>query len=170
MSETRDVRVEFRDLDLLAEVVKAMGGKVLGEGTHDLYATAEQGWGFTLPSWTFPLVLRADGNLRYDDYHGKWGDILDLDRIGSEYAMRKAERTAQGLGYYCERVSTALKVLHPGGQEIWVFPDGRVEAVGFNGVGCDEACATFANALGGTVETRHKAEFYNAQQNIILNE
>ena len=70
MSHTVKINVEFQDRAVLAAAVTAMGGKVIGEGTHTMYYgnPAEVGFGFTLPNWRFPLVVRADNSLAFDDY------------------------------------------------------------------------------------------------------
>ena len=171
MSETRDVQVDFLSFFTLRAVVESLGGKVLGFGEHHLYAGFVQGWGFTLPGWSYPLVVcEGTGKLSFDDYKGHWGNVKDLDNLRAEYAIETAEQTAKAQGLYCERVDGALKVHHGEGREIWVFPDGRVEAVGFHGIGCSEACASFADALGGTVETKIKPEFYSVQARITQNE
>jgi hypothetical protein len=165
MSETRRVTVELRDKAALARAVAVMGGSILGEGSHKLFAGNEVGYGLQLAGWRYPIVLRADGTLAYDDYHGKWGKDTDIERLGSEYTMAVAESQAAAMGYYAERVSDALKVYFPGA-ELWVFADGRIDAVGFNGVGCDEAAAVFAGALGRTVTISHKAEYFNERARV----
>ena len=65
MSHTVKVRVELRDRDSLARAVVALGGEVLGQGTHRLFAGPEEGFGFKLKDWHYPLVLKENGELAY---------------------------------------------------------------------------------------------------------
>lgn len=160
MSETIGVEVQYKDIDLLRKVVESLGGKWIGQGEHRLYSSSETGIGFQLPKWTYPCILQ-NGTLKYDNYHGIWGDASVLSQVNTEYTLQMAEQTAQQNGFIYERVSNAVKVLQGEQREVWIFADGRVEAVGFNGVGCHEACNTFAEALGqiGTITAKPEYNF-----------
>lgn len=39
------------------------------------------GVGVQLPGWNYPVVVDDKGHVSYDNYHGHWGDIKELDRI-----------------------------------------------------------------------------------------
>lgn len=172
MSETRKVLVEFRDKEALGRAVSALGGSVIGEGSHAFYVgpghnnPPVEGFGMSLPGWTYPVVLGNDGALHYDDYKGMWGNVADIERLGHEYTMQVAETQAQAMGYYSERISDALKVFFPNGAAVWVFSDGRIDCEGFNGVGCDDAAAAFAGALGRTATISHKTEFFQERATV----
>ena len=60
MSHTTKMKVKFKDKAILAKAIEAIGGKVLGEGIHRLYGGKEQGFGFNLPGWTYPLILKDE--------------------------------------------------------------------------------------------------------------
>lgn len=34
-----------------------------------------------LPGWKYPLVITEDGSLAYDNYHGSWGKIQELNKV-----------------------------------------------------------------------------------------
>lgn len=164
MSETITIRTEYKNLDILKACVERMNGKWLGHGSHKLFAETVQGYGFKLNKWSYPIVLTDSlDSLKYDDYNGSWGNVADLSLIHSDYIISQAEQTAMNNGLMCERVSTALKVLYPEGREVWIFPDGRIEANGFNGIGCHDACDLFAQALGQTTNISKKPEYNFAQ-------
>jgi hypothetical protein len=138
-SHTTTIKSEFKDYDILAGAVKGMGGSILGMGTHSLFSgQTATGFGFRLPNWQFPLVATADGSLAFDDYHGNWGNVADLERLKVEYVISTAEQAAMSQGWMTERVGEALTIHHPSGGSLTVTANGA-EANGFMGVGCHEA-------------------------------
>jgi hypothetical protein len=162
MSEMRTIQVEFGNLQALSRAIEALGGKVLGEGNHSIWGKRRLGFGFTLSRARLPIVLKADGSLVYDDMVSD-----DVEMLGHEYVRQVAEEVAAGLGYYAERVSGAVKVYFPNAAEVWILDDGRVDARGFGGIGCDEACEQFSRALGRTVKLEHKAEYYEERARVV---
>jgi hypothetical protein len=156
-SHTVRVAVELRDADALAAAVAALGGQWLGQGEHALYERPEVGLGFRLAGWRYPLVLRADGTLAYDDYQGRWGRVADLDRLQGEYTLALAERRCADLGWQCERQGDRLIVYHPAGGTLTVTAGGEVDADGFVGQGCHDAILTLD--LGRVTEAQAKPEY-----------
>lgn len=167
MSETVTVAVKFKPGEALTRAVERMKGKIIGQGTHKLYATSETGFAFTLPKWHFPLIIRENGSLAFDDYKGQWGDRSQLNDLQQEYALQAAQCKAEELGLYCERNENLSVTVHFGeGRTITVDYSGEIEAFGFNGQGCDTACEQFAEALGQTLTVAHKQEFYQEHARI----
>lgn len=166
MSHTVKVKVSYSSLAALSKAVEAMGGKVLGDGTHKLFDAAHAGFGFTLKGWNYPLVLKADGELAFDDYGGQWGNRADLDRLRGEYALARAEEHCAQVGWQCERASEGVRVYHPDGGTFLVTADGVVDASNFTGPNCVEAAAPLEEALGKATDRNYKAEFY-AQREVV---
>jgi hypothetical protein len=137
-SHTATIKTEFRDMDTLAAAVKALGGSVLGMGTHRLYSESKAGFGFTLPGWRYPIICQSDGTLAFDAYNGAWGNVADLERLKSEYVIATAEMAAQAQGWLTERNGGTLTIHHPSGGTLTVTANGA-EAIGFLGTGCHEA-------------------------------
>ena len=137
-SQTATIRVEFRDPGTLKSAVLAMGGTWLGQGTHHLYGGNQVGHGFQLSGWRYPIVLQ-DGQLAYDDYHGQWGNVQDLEKLKAEYTVALAEQAAQAQGWQCQRTAEGLTIFYPQGGSITVTAGGNVEAHGFQGAGCHDA-------------------------------
>jgi len=152
--------VELRDRDSLARAVVALGGEVLGQGTHRLFAGPEEGFGFRLKDWHYPLVLKENGELAYDDYNGHWGNVADIDRLREGYAMQAARQAAEAQGWLCEEVGGGLVVYHPDGGTLTVRPDGTVDASGFEGCGCTTATEVIEHALGTRQEERLKDSYF----------
>jgi len=137
-SHTATIKAEFADKDRLAGAVVAMGGTVLGNGTHKLYSESKTGYGFTLKGWRYPIVCGEDGTLAFDNYQNAWGDIADLERLKGEYVIQTAEQSAMALGWQTQRNGAELIVHHPNGGHMVVNANGA-EAFGFQGVGCHSA-------------------------------
>lgn len=159
MSHRVEVSIEFRDPDALGDAVVALGGKVIGHGTHTLFDGAVQGFAFSLPGWKFPLCLQADGKLVFDDYSGKWGDQKDLERLKGEYALAVAAAKCEELGWMTERQGDDLVIYHPSGGSIVVTKSGSVDANSFQGTGCDAAVTAIAEALGTETSRSCKTEY-----------
>lgn len=160
-SETIRVRVDYRDHEALARAVAALGGRVLGQGTHRLFAGAETGVGMELPGWQYPLVLRADGTLAFDHHGGRWGRPSDLERLAAEYAAAAAMAAAADQGWYAERQSDgSVLVYHPAGGTLTISASGGVHAAGFVGQGCHAPTELLAAAVGRPVESAHTADYY----------
>jgi hypothetical protein len=99
-----------------------------------------------LPRWSYPIVVRTDHTLAYDDYHGTWGDVADLDRLHEEYSWALAEIAAQNCGWQTERIADGVRVYHPSGATITVTAT-TVDMQGFVGGACKEAMRQLALPL-----------------------
>ncbi len=164
MSHTVSVTVQIKDKGPLGAAVLAMGGTVLGDGAHKLYARAkENGFGFTLPGWSYPLVLRQDGTLAFDDYHGSWGNPEDIKKLTARYAIEAARQAADAQGWNAEdQHDGSLKIEHPTGAYMTVQPDGTVEAFGFIGSACD-VTSVIEEAMGKPGDRQFKPERWEEQ-------
>ena len=160
MSHTISVKVELRNREALESAVMALGGRVLGNGTYHLYGGSENGTGFTLPGWRYPLVATDSGELKFDSFGGAWGDESDLDRLKEYYALDAVRLEAERLGWYCEPSNTGgLLVHHPSGGTLSVTSSGAIDAAGFMGGGCDAASQQLEAALGRRVGQVCKPEY-----------
>ena len=159
-SHTVRIKCEMTDHAVLALAVLAMGGKMVGLGSHRIfeYGNDSVGMAFMLPNWRKHLVLQDDGELAFDDYKGAWGNVAELDKLKAEYTLAKATLAAEALGWQCERVGDSLTVYHPNGGTLNVSATGA-EAVGFHGVGCHEALMS----LGVTGEYTPTKEYGESQ-------
>jgi len=92
-TEVRDLRAvqsACARLDLPAPHpgdVQFLTGKVSGLLVH-------------LPSWRFPIVIQLQsGAIRFDDYEGRWGDRVHLDRFRQAFAVEKSRLEARRKGH-----------------------------------------------------------------------
>ncbi len=168
VSHTTKVVVQFNDRSVLAAAVAAMGGTMLGEGSHRLYGGSEQGLGFNLPGWRYPLILKADGSLAFDSYNGHWGNEADIPKLKGQYTIAVAAQAAAAQGWMTQtEANGSLVVFHPDGGTITVFQDGTVDAMGFVGTGCD-AAQIIELSIGRAGSREDKPEYFDTSAFVSL--
>lgn len=166
MSHTVAIKVEYRDIMALRRAVIAIGGHWLGHGVHRLYGRNEAtGQGFSLPGWSYPIVLTAPDNLAYDSYRAArdWAETLGALKI--RYALEVARGAAEAQGWYTELYDDRLIVYHPDGGTVTVDAAG-VDASGFQGQGCMAAIDAIGNAMGHRLSAQAKPEYDQVHQHI----
>ena len=52
-------------------------------------------------SWTYPVLVAPTGEIHYDNYNGKWGDISHLNKLKQMYGIEKSKKLAHAQGYVC---------------------------------------------------------------------
>lgn len=98
MSHTMNVKVELHDREALEAACRKLGLKV-EEGRFQLYSSVEEGIGVYLPGWKYPVVIKRDGTVAYDNYGGQWGSIKELSKLKAYYGLEKAKIEARKKGY-----------------------------------------------------------------------
>lgn len=179
-SETASVAVQFEDLETLATVVKAMGGQVLGHGTHQLWGKNEEtGYGFKLPGWVCNLVVR-DGELFFDSMLGTWAAKGDINKLTFGYAKEVAKQAAERLGWESEETETGLRTYHAEGGYLDIKIGSsidtnadhaqddaeptsanvqvQVEAFHFKGDSCHRPVEQLSMELGNVLKTTQRAQ------------
>ena len=159
VSHTTRVEVELRDPSALSTAVLKMGGTILGQGHHSLFSTREEGYGFKIPGWMYPLILRNDHSLAFDSYNGAWGNEADIAKLTAHYAIEAARQAADMQGWNSEEQHDgSLKIEHPSGAHMTVQADGTVEAFGFIGSACD-VTSVIEEAMGTPGDSIKKPEY-----------
>jgi len=116
MSHIVTVKTKVTDTRALVEAAERMEGvRVLGEGSHRLYQGAVDGLGIQLPGWNYPVVVKEDGTVVYDNYNGYWGDIDRLDELMQAYTVEKVKSEAALAGRFvdetvCENGDVVLRI------------------------------------------------------------
>ena len=100
MSHIVTIRTEVRDKAAIRAACDRLGLPPPQEGTFTLFSKTESGMAVQLPGWTYPAVCQLEtGELRYDNYEGRWGDSQELDRFLQAYAVERAKLEARKNGY-----------------------------------------------------------------------
>jgi len=98
MSHTVNIDIKMDDMTALKAACKRLG-LTMKDGTHKLYGSTETGIGINLKGWTYPVVLKKDGTVSYDNYNGSWGKQKELDALKQIYGVEKAKKEARKKGY-----------------------------------------------------------------------
>ena len=70
------------------------------QGTVKLFSGEATGLAVKLPDWEYPVVCdTGSGQVRYDNFNGRWGDQKELDRLMQAYAVEKAKLEARRHGH-----------------------------------------------------------------------
>jgi hypothetical protein len=70
------------------------------QGTHRLFSGQAEGLGVQLPDWKYPVVCNlSSGELKYDNYKGRWGEQQHLDSFLQAYAVEKSKLEARRKGH-----------------------------------------------------------------------
>jgi len=150
-SHTVKVKVDYTDPDALRGAVLALGWKWLGAGTHRLFSgNTATGHGFHIPNWQHPCILQEDGTLAFDDYHGHWGNVKDLDQLKAAYLTATVETAAKNLGWQYERTPQGITVYEPNGGILNVSNEGVCDTTNFVGTGCHDARTALGLMAEGT--------------------
>ena len=98
MSHTMNINLELHDKDALLAACQRLG-LTMQEGRHRLYQTEEEGISVRLPGWKYPVVIKEDGSVAYDNYNGSWGKEEELNKLKAYYGLEKAKIEARKRGY-----------------------------------------------------------------------
>lgn len=100
MSHIVTVATEVRDPDAVHAACRRLGLSEPDRGTATLFDGQVGGLLVRLPDWLYPVVCDTDsGELRYDNFGGRWGDPRHLDRFLQRYAVEKAAIEARKRGH-----------------------------------------------------------------------
>jgi len=98
MSHTMNLTIELHDRAALEAACQRLG-LTLVEGRHTLYSTTEEGLAVHLPGWKYPVIVKTDGTIAYDNYQERWGKIEELNKLRAYYGLEKAKIEARKKGY-----------------------------------------------------------------------
>ena len=59
------------------------------------------GVGVQLPGLHHVVCDMASGQVKFDDFNGRWGDRVHLDRFLQAYAVERARAEARNRGHHC---------------------------------------------------------------------
>ena len=100
MSHIVTIQTKLHDPAAVAAACARMNLPAPSTGTARLFGGEVAGLLVQLPGWTYPAVVDlASGDVRFDDFEGRWGDRAHLDRFLQLYAVElvKLQARAKGL-------------------------------------------------------------------------
>ena len=102
MSHIVSITTEVRDEGAVQAACQRLHLPRATRGTFELYSSTETGLGIELPHWKYPVVANTEtGQLRFDNYNGRWGSQEFLDQFLQGYAVEKAKIEARKKGHSC---------------------------------------------------------------------
>lgn len=70
------------------------------KGLHTMFDGQEvQGNAVRLPEWHEPVVVKEDGSVVMDNYGGRWGKEIELDKLVQAYKIEEIEANARMNAY-----------------------------------------------------------------------
>ena len=108
MSHIVVVKTEIRDAAAVRTACKRLGLAEPVQGSTKLFSGEVTGLAVQLPEWQYPVVANlATGQLKFDDFGGRWGDRAQLDRFLQAYAVEVARAEARKKGHTCTEQTLA---------------------------------------------------------------
>lgn len=100
MSHIVHIQTEVRDPIAISSACTRLSLPQPVAGEHQLFTNRVAGLAVQLPLWQYPIVCQTDsGQVQYDNYGGRWGEPVQLDRFLQGYAVEKAKLEARRQGY-----------------------------------------------------------------------
>ena len=100
MSHIVEIKTEVHDEAAVQAACSRLRLPAASRGTFELYSSTEEGLGIELPDWRYPVVANTNtGQLRFDNYEGRWGEQKHLDGFLQGYAVEKAKIEARRKGH-----------------------------------------------------------------------
>ena len=102
MSHIVTLNVQLKDAAAVRAACQRLGLPEPVQGTTKLFSGEVTGLAVQLPAWIYPVVVdTASGQVKYDNFSGRWGDQACLDRFLQAYAVCKAVSEARRRGHVC---------------------------------------------------------------------
>jgi hypothetical protein len=100
MSYIVTIQTKVRDQAAVAAACARMNLANPEAGTAKLFGGQVSGLLVRLPGWTYPAVVDlASGDVRFDNFEGRWGDRAHLDRFIQLYSVELVKLQARANGY-----------------------------------------------------------------------
>ena len=96
LSHIVTIKTEVRDAAAVRVACKRLGLAEPVQGTTRLFSGEATGSVVQLPDWQYPVIADlATGQLKYDNFGGRWGDPKHLDNFLQAYAVERAKAEAR---------------------------------------------------------------------------
>lgn len=100
MSHIVSIHTQVKDAAAVQAACKRLGLPEPVQGTVKLFSGEATGLAVQLPNWNYPIIADlATGQLRYDNFGGRWGSDSQLHKFMQMYAVCKATLEARRRGH-----------------------------------------------------------------------
>ena len=100
MSHTVTIKTEVRDAAAVRAACERLKLPAPVHGKTELFNGEVEGLAVQLPDWIYPAVCdTASGQIKYDNFGGRWGDQKHLDKFLQAYAAEKVKIESRRKGH-----------------------------------------------------------------------
>ena len=100
MSHIVQVQTQIKDAAAVRAACQRLGLLQPVQGKTQLFSGEAEGLAVQLPDWVYPVVCdTASGQVKFDNFNGRWGDQQHLDRFLQMYAVEKSRLEARKRGH-----------------------------------------------------------------------
>jgi hypothetical protein len=102
MSHIVQIQTQVKDAAAVRAACQRLNLPAPVQGKAKLFSGEVEELAVQLPDWVYPVVADlATGQLKFDDFGGRWGDKAHLDKFLQTYACEKAKIEARKRGHQC---------------------------------------------------------------------
>ncbi|MFZ1933916.1 MAG: hypothetical protein WCB27_06840 [Thermoguttaceae bacterium] len=102
MSHVVQIQTEIRDAAAVRAACQRLGLPEPIQGRTKLFSGEVSGLAVQLPNWQYPVVADlTSGQVKYDNFGGRWGEQKHLDQFLQAYAVELARAEARKKGHVC---------------------------------------------------------------------
>jgi hypothetical protein len=100
MSHIVTIQTQVRDPVAVAAACQRLGLAQPIQDRFRLFSGGIAGLGVELPGWRYPVVCQTEtGEVKFDNFEGRWGEPRQLDAFLQGYAVEKAKLEARRRGH-----------------------------------------------------------------------
>ena len=108
MSHIVEIKAQVKDAVAVRAACQRLGLPAPVQGTTRLFSGEVSGLAVQLPDWQYPIVCNtATGDVKFDNFNGRWGDQRHLDAFLQRYAVEKCRIEARAKGHSCTEQTLA---------------------------------------------------------------
>ena len=108
MSHIVEIKTQVKDVAAIRAACQRLKLEPPEQGTFKLFSGEASGVAVRLPDWQYPVVANIQtGELKYDNFGGRWGEQKHLDALLQSYACEKAKLEARKKGHTLTEQSLA---------------------------------------------------------------
>jgi len=99
MSHVVSIKTQVRDSVAVASACSRLNLPAPVHRKIRLFTAEETGLAVELPGWRYPVVCQTEtGELKFDNFGGRWGERMQLDRFLQAYAVEMVKLQARRQG------------------------------------------------------------------------
>jgi hypothetical protein len=100
MSHIVTVKTEVRDAAAVRAACRRLSLAEPTQGEVQLFSGSARGLCVQLPDWQYPICCDlSTGQIKFDNFQGRWGDRKHLDAFLQAYAIEKVRLEARRRGH-----------------------------------------------------------------------